>query len=63
METRIQRWGNSLPIRIPCSYTVDSHLAENMTVEITQEGDHLIITPKREATWSLDELLAAIYAL
>jgi len=60
METRVQRWGNSLAIRIPRSYAVDSHLEENMTVEITQEDDRLIITPRRASRWSLEELLADV---
>ncbi|MEI7833652.1 MAG: AbrB/MazE/SpoVT family DNA-binding domain-containing protein [bacterium] len=60
METHIQKWGNSLAIRIPRSCAVDSHLEENMTVEITQENDRLIITPVRLQRWSLNELLAGI---
>lgn len=60
MKTRVQRWGNSLAIRIPRSYAADSHLEENMTVDITREDDRLIITPKRAPQWSLGELLSAI---
>lgn len=60
METRVQRWGNSLAIRIPRTYAEDTHLEEHMTVDITLENGHLIITPVRAPSWSLEELLAGI---
>jgi len=60
MKTRIQRWGNSLAIRIPRAYVADSHLEENMTVEITQEDGHLVITPQPARRWSLAALLAGV---
>jgi len=60
METRVQRWGNSLAIRIPRTYAADTHLEENMTVDMSLENGHLIITPVHAPSWSLEELLAGI---
>jgi len=59
MVTTIQRWGNSLAIRIPKPFAVQAQLSEDADVEITLEGDRLVITPaKRE--WNLDKLLRQV---
>ena len=56
MVTTVQRWGNSLAIRIPKPFAIQARLDEDTDVEITVEGDRIIITPaKRE--WNLAELL------
>lgn len=60
MKTRVQRWGNSLAIRIPRTYAADMHLEENMTVEITKQDDRLIIAPVSTAQWTLEVLLVGI---
>ena len=62
MESRVQRWGHSLAIRIPRSFTTDTHLAENTKVDITLEDGRLIITPVCHPQWTLDELLDGITA-
>jgi antitoxin MazE len=59
MVTTIQRWGNSLAIRIPKPFAVQAQLSEDADVEITLDGDRLVITPaKRE--WNLDKLLRQV---
>ena len=56
MVTTIQRWGNSLAVRIPKPFAIQAQLDEDTDVEITIEGDRIIISPaKRE--WNLAELL------
>ena len=57
MQTVVQKWGNSLGIRIPALYTKDLELKNGSTVEISEEEGKLVIIPKRN---SLDELLAKI---
>ena len=59
MVTSIQRWGNSLAIRIPKPFASQAGLAEDTDVEIVVEGDRIVISPaKRE--WKLEKLLAGI---
>ena len=59
MVTSVQRWGNSLAIRIPKAFAAQAQLSENSDVEISLEGDRIILTPaKRE--WRLDELVQKI---
>ncbi|MGK5094517.1 AbrB/MazE/SpoVT family DNA-binding domain-containing protein [Deltaproteobacteria bacterium TL4] len=41
MRTQIQKWGNSLALRIPRTFVQETHLSEKSEVEITLErGDH-----------------------
>ncbi len=60
MKTRIQRWGNSLAIRIPRIYSLETHLEANAKVDISLLDGRLIITPLHQPPWTLDELLAGI---
>ena len=57
MQTVVQKWGNSLGIRIPAVYSKDLELKNGSTVEISEEGGKLIIIPKRN---SLNDLLAKV---
>ena len=59
MVTSIQRWGNSLAIRIPKAFAAQAQLSENSDVEISLEGDRIVLTPARRQ-WPLDELLQGI---
>lgn len=60
MKTRIQKWGNSLAVRIPKSFAAGLGLAENGPVDMTLEDGALVIKPDREGTWDLGSLLAQV---
>ena len=45
MIARVQRWGNSLAIRIPRAYATDLGVAEGSEVELVLDGRALIVTP------------------
>ena len=57
MQTVVQKWGDSLGIRIPALYTKDLELKNGSSVEISEEEGKLIIIPKRN---SLDFLLSKV---
>jgi antitoxin MazE len=59
MITSVQRWGNSLAIRIPKAFAAQAQLTENSGVEISLEGDRIILSPTRRE-WKLDELVGKI---
>ena len=59
MTTTIQRWGNSLAIRIPKAFALEAGLDENTEVEIGVRGGTLVVRAARK-DWRLDELLAGI---
>ncbi|MEA1912179.1 MAG: AbrB/MazE/SpoVT family DNA-binding domain-containing protein [Spirochaetota bacterium] len=58
MEAKIQKWGNSLGIRIPINVIRGLSLRNGSIVDIVEEPDRLIIHPKKNPT--LDDLLDAI---
>ena len=59
MLTTIQRWGNSLAVRIPKAFAVQTQLAENTEVDITLDGRRIVIHPVAKQ-WKLDDLLARV---
>ncbi len=60
MKPRVQRWGNSLAVRVPKSFAAGLGLTENAPVEMTLEDKALVIKPDREGVWDLDTLLAEV---
>ena len=60
MLTKVQKWGNSLALRIPKPFAIDAHLENDSLVEISIENGKIIITPVTVPDWTLDELLAGI---
>jgi antitoxin MazE len=59
MRGQIQKWGNSLALRIPKSFAIEAGLAEDAVVDLALVEGKLIVTAKPE-TPSLDVLLAGI---
>ena len=59
METRVQKWGNSLALRIPNSYAKDINLNEGSVVDIYQEDEKLIVKPKKNES-TLKDLLSRV---
>jgi len=57
MHTVVQKWGNSLGVRIPNLYVREFKLQNGSPVDIVEEGGRLIIKPGR---LSLEELLARV---
>jgi antitoxin MazE len=59
MEVTVQKWGNSLAIRIPGSYAKDISLHQGAHVDLIQENDKLVIMPKKPGL-KLKDLLSKI---
>lgn len=57
MQTVVQKWGNSLGIRIPNLYVKEFDLRNGSSVEITEEEGKLVIKPVR---LTLDYLLSQV---
>ena len=47
MEAKIQKWGNSLGIRIPMTIIKDLSLENGSVVNIEEDADKIIIETKR----------------
>ena len=60
MTARIRKWGNSLALRIPKPLAIEVGIDEGSRIDITVEGDKLVITPASEPELTLSVLLAQI---
>ena len=60
MKTRVQKWGNSLGVRIPKSFAVEIGIDRDSSVQMMIEEGAIMIVPEREAAWTLDALLAGV---
>ena len=58
--TKIQKWGNSLAIRIPKPIAKDSNIDTGSVVELRLAKGSVVITPVKGPEYSLRRLLAAI---
>jgi len=57
MGTHVQKWGNSLAVRLPTNILKKLKLEQGSEVEITIHEDHIAISPKID---KLDNLLDQI---
>ena len=62
MKTRIQKWGNSLALRIPKAFARETALDSGAEVDLSVEDGRLVITPLEGAAFSLEGLLAGVTA-
>ena len=59
MKTKVQKWGNSLAVKIPRPFAEELHLEENTTVELTIKWGKLVIVPAQPAI-TLESLVEQI---
>ena len=60
MLTRVQKWGNSLALRIPKAFAATMGLERNVQVEMTIVDGRLIISPVDESDITLADLLSQV---
>ena len=60
MKARVQKWGNSLALRIPKSFATEVGLRKEAPVEISLADGELIIRPITESKLTLKQLLARV---
>ena len=60
MVTQIQKWGNSLAVRIPKALAAELNLEPNSTVEIKQEQGRLVLVPVKKPAFTLEQMLAQV---
>jgi antitoxin MazE len=60
MKTRVQKWGNSLALRIPKSFADEVGLQKETSVEISLADGKLVIAPVARPKPTLKQLLAKI---
>ena len=60
MKTRVQKWGNSLALRIPKSFADEVGLQREAPVEVSLADGKLVITPVTKPKLTLKQLLAKV---
>jgi antitoxin MazE len=60
MKTRVQKWGNSLALRIPKTFAAEAGLREDTAVELSLREGEIVIQPLTRAPLTLDELLRGV---
>ncbi|MCH7625258.1 MAG: AbrB/MazE/SpoVT family DNA-binding domain-containing protein [Chloroflexi bacterium] len=60
MKARIQKWGNSLALRIPKALAEEVHVRQNTQVEISLVDGKIVVEPVKTPEWTLEDLLEGI---
>jgi len=60
MKTTVQKWGNSLAVRIPSAYAKEVSLKNRDSVNISVEEGALVLTPRGGPKPDLKTMLAGI---
>jgi antitoxin MazE len=60
MLTKIQKWGNSLALRIPKAFALDVQLENDSIVEVSLVDGQIVIKPVITPNWTLDQLLEGV---
>jgi antitoxin MazE len=60
MNATVQKWGNSLALRIPSSVAKDIQLHQGSAVELAVEDGKMIVKPSKKRKASLAQLLKGV---
>ena len=60
MRVRVQKWGNSLAIRIPMPFAKETKIEQGSFVDLSAKEGLLIAKPIDEQEYTLSELLDAV---
>jgi antitoxin MazE len=60
MLTKVQKWGNSLALRIPKAFALDAQLENDTVVEVSLVDGQIVIKPVTAPNWTLEQLLKGV---
>lgn len=60
MNATVQKWGNSLALRIPSSVAKDLQVRQGSAVEVAVEDGKMIVKPAKKRKASLAQLLQGV---
>ena len=60
MRARVQKWGNSLALRIPKTFATEIGLDQNSSVEMSLVEETLLVIPADRQKYSLKQLLSRV---
>jgi antitoxin MazE len=60
MKTRVQKWGNSLAVRIPKAVADETGLRADAPVEMSVEAGGIVVRPSKRPPLRLEDLLKGV---
>jgi antitoxin MazE len=60
MRVRVQKWGNSLAVRIPKPLAEDAEVKQGTVLSLAVSEGKVVATPIATRKWSLKQLLARV---
>lgn len=60
MRLRIQKWGNSLALRIPKPFAEEVHVKQGSIVDLSLVDGKLVVAPPAREKWTLARLLSGV---
>jgi antitoxin MazE len=57
---KILKWGNSLGLRIPKSFANEAGIEEGSAVDISLDGDRIVIRPAEPVRYKISDLVSEI---
>ena len=60
MTTTVQKWGNSLALRIPAALGKDAHLHKGSLVDLVLSNGKIVLVPKKTKKYNLSEMVKKI---
>ena len=60
MKTRVQKWGNSLALRIPKSFADEVGLHKETAVEVSVTDGKIVVTRLAQPKLTLEQLLSKV---
>lgn len=60
MQTTIQKWGNSLAVRIPKTFVKEAHVACGTAVDLSVADGKIVIDPQMGSKYRLEDLLKGV---
>ena len=60
MNTTVQKWGNSLAVRIPQSVAKDIRLHQGSIVDVALVAGKIVVKPRRQQRYALAQLLRGV---
>lgn len=60
MHVRVQKWGNSLAVRLPKPLAEDAEVKEGTVLNLSVSEGMVVATPVQKRKWSFKQLLARV---
>jgi len=60
MKTKVQKWGNSLAVRIPKAFAAEVGLVKDTAVELIIQDHKIVVEPVMKRVLTLEQLLKGV---